>query len=30
MNSESYDLLDRNAGELSKIFGMDATSAEGQ
>ena len=32
MNSDSYDCLDGNAaaGELSKIFVMDVTAAEGQ
>jgi uncharacterized protein DUF6510 len=32
MNSDSYDYLDGNAaaGELSKIFVMDVTAAEGQ
>ena len=32
MNSHSYDYLDGNAaaGELSKIFAMDVTAAEGQ
>jgi hypothetical protein len=32
MNSQTYDYLDGNAaaGELSKIFAMDVTAAEGQ
>ena len=32
MSSQSYDYLDGNAaaGELSKIFAMDVTAAEGQ
>src|SRR5262245_33575187 len=32
MNSHTYDYLDGNAGagELSKIFAMDVTAAEGQ
>jgi Family of unknown function (DUF6510) len=32
MNSQSYDYLDGNAaaGELSKIFALDVTAAEGQ
>jgi len=32
MNSDRYDYLDGNAaaGELSKIFAMDVTAAEGQ
>jgi hypothetical protein len=32
MSSDSYDYLDGNAaaGELSKIFAMDVTAAEGQ